>query len=191
MHIRSLSAVLLALITAGPMAVGLSADAEPTAASIANAPIKRFMQVGTNLYRGAQPDRDGFTFLRDLGIRTVVSFRNDDSERTLVEALGMTFVHIPVTFRPLGGEMREDAAVRFLATVDNPASGPVFVHCKRGADRTGAFVGLYRMLRQGWDVKRAYSEARDIGMRWWYVAVKDELAALARTFGPTRVVLAQ
>jgi hypothetical protein len=34
------------------------------------------------------------------------------------------------------------------------------------------------MLRQGWDLKRAYDEARDVGMRWWYTDVKDELATL-------------
>jgi protein-tyrosine phosphatase len=55
----------------------------------------------------------------------------------------------------------------------------VFVHCKRGADRTGAFIGLYRVVRQGWNVEQAYEEARAIGMRWWYPAVKDELKELA------------
>jgi protein tyrosine phosphatase (PTP) superfamily phosphohydrolase (DUF442 family) len=190
MYTRNLSVFLLVLITAGPLTVGLRA-ADTGAGVVAEAPIKRFMQVGSNLYRGAQPDREGFTFLRDLGIRTVVSFRNDDSERALVETLGMTFVHIPVTFRPFGGDMPRDAAEQFLATLDNPASGPVFVHCKRGADRTGAFIGLYRMLRQGWDLKRAYDEARDVGMRWWYTDVKDELATLARAFRQRDLLLAQ
>jgi tyrosine-protein phosphatase SIW14 len=145
-----------------------------------SSPIRRFSQISPTLYRGAQPDRAGFTFLRDMGIRTVVSFRNDASERTLVESLGMRFVHIPVTFRVFGGDMPRQAAERFLSVVDDPAGGPVFVHCKRGADRTGAFVGLYRVVRQGWNLDRAYDEARDIGMRWWYPAVKGELAELAR-----------
>jgi protein-tyrosine phosphatase len=55
----------------------------------------------------------------------------------------------------------------------------VFVHCKRGADRTGAVVGLYRVLRQDWSVDRAYDEARAIGMRWWYSGVKKQLEGLA------------
>jgi protein-tyrosine phosphatase len=87
--------------------------------------------------------------------------------------------------------MPKEAAARFLATVDDPASGPVFVHCKRGADRTGAFVGLYRVLRQGWDLKRAYNEAREIGMRWWYPAVKGELEELARAFSRRSLSLAR
>lgn len=164
---------------AAPVAVPAGAETRPDAAS-AVAPIKRFIQVSPQLYRGGQPDREGFEYLKELGIRTVVSFRNDDDERSIVESLGMNFVHIPVTFRPFGGDMPEAAVAKFLSVVDNPASGPVFVHCRRGADRTGAFVGLYRMLRQGWALDKAYDEARDVGMRWWYVDVKDELKDLGR-----------
>jgi tyrosine-protein phosphatase SIW14 len=109
----------------------------------------------------------------------------------MVESLGMRFVHIPVTFRPLGGTMPRDAVARFLDIVDEPAHGPVFVHCKRGADRTGAFVGLYRIVRQGWGLDRAYDEARDIGMRWWYFAVRGQLASLARPFRAAPAALAE
>jgi protein tyrosine/serine phosphatase len=185
--VRRVFTVLLVTLVADAMPLFATAETQAIAVADAQAPIKRFMQVAPALYRGAQPDAEGFTFLRDLGIRTVVSFRNDDSERTLVEELGMRFVHIPVTFRIFGGEMPDDAAARLLAVLDDPAAGRVFVHCKRGADRTGAFVGLYRVLRQGWETKRAYEEAREIGMRWWYPEVKDELDELARVLGPPRV----
>lgn len=144
-------------------------------ASEGTVPISRFMQVGPGLYRGGQPDRAGFERLRDLGIRTVVSFRTEADERALVEALGMTYVHIPVSFRLLGGDMPDQAVARFFEVVDNPGRGPVFFHCRRGADRTGAFAALYRVVRQQWSIERAYREAREVGMRWWYPAVKDEL----------------
>jgi protein tyrosine phosphatase (PTP) superfamily phosphohydrolase (DUF442 family) len=191
MNVRRVSAVLLVMLVANVMPVRVVAGTRATVVPEAGAPIKRFMQVAPSLYRGAQPDAEGFTFLRDLGIRTVVSLRNDDSERALVEELGMRFVHIPVTFRIFGGEMPQETAERFLAVVDDPAAGRVFVHCKRGADRTGAFVGLYRVLRQGWGLKRAYDEARDIGMRWWYSGVKDELDELARVLGPPQMLATQ
>jgi hypothetical protein len=58
----------------------------------------------------------------------------------------------------------------------------------RGADRTGALAGFYRIAVQGWDPKRAYDEARDIGMRWWFPKIKKQInkfnvqsAALSRT----------
>jgi tyrosine-protein phosphatase SIW14 len=182
MNIRNIRRVLLTLLML--LAIGSAPGVERlqpyvTAVHAAEAPIERFSQISPTLYRGAQPDRAGFTFLRDIGIRTVISLRNDASERALVESLGMRFVHIPVTFRMFGGDMPKQAAERFLSVVDDPAGGLVFVHCKRGADRTGAFVGLYRVVRQGWKVEQAYEEARDIGMRWWYPAVKDQLTELA------------
>jgi protein tyrosine phosphatase (PTP) superfamily phosphohydrolase (DUF442 family) len=182
---------VLAFFTAVPFGTGVAAAESGSAAIVADAPIKRFIEVAPGLYRGGQPDVDGFAYLRDLGIRTVVSLRNDDSEKAMVESLGMRFVHIPVTFRPLGGTLPRDAVARFLEIVDEPAHGPVFVHCKRGADRTGAFVGLYRIVRQGWTLDRAYDEARDVGMRWWYFAVKDQLASLARPFRAVPAALAE
>jgi len=48
--------------------------------------------------------------------------------------------------------------------LNDAASGPVFVHCKRGADRTGTVIALYRMVHDGWDSKRALSEAKSYGM---------------------------
>jgi tyrosine-protein phosphatase SIW14 len=185
MNVRQIFSTLLVLLAIGaaPSAERVQPGVTSTAVKAAEAPIGRFRQISPNLYRGAQPDRDGFAFLQRLGIRTVVSFRSEASERALVEALGMRFVHIPVTFRVLGGDMPTQAVARFLSVVDDTAAGPVFVHCKRGADRTGAFVGLYRVVRQGWNVERAYEEARDIGMRWWYPAVKGELAKWARELG--------
>jgi protein-tyrosine phosphatase len=43
-------------------------------------------------------------------------------------------------------------------------NGSVFVHCKRGADRTGVVIASYRIDRDGWDNVHALSEARALGM---------------------------
>lgn len=186
MAVRLLAALLFLVLPAGSD-VALAAD-EHAQESAPTAPIKRFLQVAPDLYRGGQPDDEGFAYLRDLGIRTVISFRNDPAERSQVEALGMRFVHIPVTFRPFSTDVPEEAVAKFFATLDDPASGPVFFHCRRGADRTGTFAALHRIARQGWTVDRAYDEARGIGMRWWYFTVKDELASLAPALMPAAAV---
>lgn len=183
MNVRLSFALFLLLLPVGS-SVALAGDNDERERA-ATAPITRFLQVAPDLYRGGQPDDEGFAFLRDLGIRTVVSFRNDASEREQVEALGMRFVHIPLTFRPFGAIVPESAVAQFFATLDDPASGPVFFHCRRGADRTGTFAALHRIARQGWTVERAYGEARDVGMRWWYSSVKDQLASLVKTLTPT------
>ena len=42
--------------------------------------------------------------------------------------------------------------------VNDPASGPVFVHCVGGRHRTGVMTASYRMTHEGWTAERAFSE---------------------------------
>lgn len=111
----------------------------------------------------------------------MVSFRVDDAERATVEALGMKFVHLPVSMKPFGlsGPMSRATIDAFFTVVDDPANGEVFVHCRHGKDRTGLFVSLYRVMRQGWPPDRAYREARDVGMSWWHFPAKGTIGKLA------------
>ena len=41
---------------------------------------------------------------------------------------------------------------------------PVFIHCRRGEDRTGVMTAIYRVAKQGWQPERAYAEARLLGL---------------------------
>jgi len=53
----------------------------------------------------------------------------------------------------------EDRKVlEFLKIVTNPQRQPVFVHCRRGADRTGVMIAVYRVVRQGWSRDAAVEE---------------------------------
>lgn len=181
-------ALTLLLTLAAPVTISPLAAAGPddTRATAVAAPITRFGQLDENVYRGAQPDEAGFRYLRDRGIRTIVSFRNDTSERQLVESLGMRFVSIPITFRAFGfgDDFDVDDVRKFLAVVDDPTSGPVFFHCKRGADRTGSMAAIYRIARQGWSEEKALNEARGRGMRWWYFPMRGMVKDFAREMQP-------
>ncbi|MGE3840316.1 MAG: tyrosine-protein phosphatase [Vicinamibacterales bacterium] len=139
--------------------------------------LARFRQVDAALYRGAQPTAEQFEALAKLGIRTVVNLRRDGDEQRLVESLGMQYVDLSASLHPFGfgGGLEARIVDRFFQIIDDPASGPVFVHCRRGADRTGTLVAMYRIARQGWTVADAYDEARALGMRWWHYSVKKEL----------------
>jgi protein tyrosine/serine phosphatase len=175
--------LLLSLMVPVGMPSPAAAGPDETAAA---APIQRFIQLDQDLYRGAQPDEAGFRYLKDLGIRTIVSFRNDTEERALVESLGMRFVNIPVTFRVFGwGDDFDAEDVRqFFSVVDDPTTGPIFFHCKRGADRTGSFAAIYRIARQGWTEDEALQEARDRGMRWWYFPMHGQVKDYAQLIQP-------
>jgi len=150
--------------------------------AVGRAPIERFQQVDDRLYRGAQPDAAGFRYLRDLGIRTIINLRLEADamkldEQRIVESLGMRYVNVPIEDGNMFTRARripDESIAAFFKALD-AEKGSVFVHCHRGADRTGALVSFYRIARQGWDGVRAYAEARKIGMRSWYTGFKAQI----------------
>jgi len=91
-------------------------------------------RVANGIFRGAQPEPEGYATLKTMGIRTVINLRTCHGERRAVEAAGMRYVEIPMSFwRDV-----DPAVVRkALSAMTDPANKPVFVHCSRGADRMG------------------------------------------------------
>ncbi len=145
-------------------------------ASPASEGVPRFHPVTQNLFRGGQPSQAGLEFLKNQGIKTVVNLRSENQEQEAVEKLGMKYVHIPLS---AWGSVGEEAIQTFLKATRDSEQGPVFVHCERGADRTGFMVALYRIAVQGWNADQAYGEARALGMRWWYRGLKSQLYKFA------------
>jgi protein tyrosine/serine phosphatase len=138
--------------------------------------IPRFGILTDGLYRGGQPTAKGFQFLKEKGIKTIINLRaENNSEEALVEELGMNYIHIPVDEVKPWSKLPEGAIAKYFELVNNPANYPIFFHCRRGADRTGAFAALYRMALQQWDADKAYQEARDIGMRWYFGGLKSQI----------------
>ena len=162
-----------------------SAVAEESAADV---PIARFHQVDEHLYRGAQPTSIGLTRLHALGVRTILNIRDEgdaavEDERRLVESLGMRFVHIPIKDGNIFNWSRRiptDTVTRFFDVLGS-VPGPVFIHCKRGTDRTGALVAIYRIARNGWDAARALKEANERGMRPWYRGLRKQIETFDRS----------
>jgi len=68
----------------------------------------------------------------------------------------MTYIHIPMGFL----QPSSDKILSFLKIATDPASQPVFVHCRQGADRTGTFCAIYRRLVQGWTFEQCWPEMR-------------------------------
>jgi tyrosine-protein phosphatase SIW14 len=136
--------------------------------------VPNFQKVNDQVYRGAQPTDRGFQDLAQLGIRTVVDLRDigehsQADEQKIVTGLGMRYVSIPMHGLSTP-ESTKVAAVQALFNDTN--SGPVFVHCKRGADRTGMVIAVYRISHDGWDNKKALSEAKSNGMSFFERAIQ-------------------
>jgi protein tyrosine phosphatase (PTP) superfamily phosphohydrolase (DUF442 family) len=137
------------------------------------------------LVRGGQPDAAGFRALqREYGIGTVVNLNDLTAmqEETVVTALGMSYVALPSSaWQPDAEKLRT-----FLgAMADARDTGPVYVHCKHGMDRTGLAVAAYRIVVQGWDAERALAELRS-HQEFPHAQMFPALAPMVRHVGACR-----
>ncbi len=117
-------------------------------------PLENFHRVSRQLYRGAQPTREGMKQLAAMGIKTVVNLCLAGSDRQELRGTGLDYEHIHVDSL----RMSDDDVIRFLRIVTEPARTPVFVHCRHGADRTGTMCAIYRIVVCGWSKAEAIKE---------------------------------
>ena len=156
----------------------LFATSALVAASLAASPVvqgvSNFQKVDDHIYRGAQPTDDGFTNLKKLGIATVVDLREPGDrsalEQKVVTAAGMRYVSVPMHGMSTPSN---ESVQKVLAILEDTSSGPVFVHCKRGADRTGAVIACYRIEHDLWKNQQALAEAKSLGMSWFQKAIQS------------------
>jgi protein tyrosine phosphatase (PTP) superfamily phosphohydrolase (DUF442 family) len=169
--------------------VGLAALLLAGCASTPPGPLARlglpnFERVDASLYRGGQPTTAGLAELARLGVATVVDLRRiGESPPSRAEeqatAAQLRLEYLPVRLSPIAAPRRE-AVEALLAAIGDPARQPIFVHCKRGADRTGTVIALYRVSRQCWSAEQAIAEARRHGMAWWEFAMRRFVRAWQR-----------
>ncbi|MCU0290273.1 MAG: tyrosine-protein phosphatase, partial [Acidobacteria bacterium] len=94
----------------------------------------------------------------------------------LINETGIKYYFLPVnTLSP-----DEYKFSRFLEIISDPANCPVFVHCRRGADRTGTAVALYRIKVQKWSIDEAINEMQNGGYR--FNSLYINLKSLVRRF---------
>ncbi len=111
-------------------------------------------KVSDRLYRSAQPKKEGFINLEKTGIKTVVNLRAHHSDEKLLKDTSLE--HIRIKTDPWA--VKEEHIVAFLKIATDPEKTPVLVHCRHGADRTGAMVAAYRVIVEGWDREKAIKE---------------------------------
>jgi len=130
--------------------------------------VPNFQVVNDQIYRGGQPSSSGFRNLASIGIKTVVDLREDGdrtkAEKNVVKANGMKYVSIPMKGMTTPTEKQIDHALRIL---NDSSAAPIFIHCRRGADRTGVVLACYRIDHDNWGNQKALNEARSFGMSWY------------------------
>jgi protein tyrosine/serine phosphatase len=131
------------------------------------AELPNFHLVNSQLYRGAQPKTGGLQRLKTIGIKTIVNLRGADehtqAEEREARTLGLRYynVALPEFSRPKGKDVE-----RVLDLINATENQPVFVHCRRGADRTGTVIASYRITHDGWTATEAKKEAEKYGLSW-------------------------
>jgi tyrosine-protein phosphatase SIW14 len=137
------------------------------------AELPNFHQVNSQLYRGAQPKAGGLQRLKGIGIKTIVNLRGEDdqarAEGNAARALGLRYysVSLPGFSGPKDREVQQ-----VLDIISAPDNQPVFVHCRRGEDRTGTIIACYRITHDGWNAAQAKKEAESLGMSWTQLGMK-------------------
>src|SRR5262249_20385857 len=157
----------------GLAVLGLALTLPALPASIEAPGIPNFHQVNDRVYRGGQPSPDAWQSLAKLGVKTVIDLRRNDEhpvidEERAVQTAGMKYVNVPM--KGVVPPSNDQIAKILDVLLNSP--DPVFVHCKRGADRTGAVIACYRIAHDRWKSKQALKEAKSFGMSWTQVGLK-------------------
>jgi len=157
---------MIVLLAAGlPLAVSAASQVQG---------VNNFEKINDHVYRGAQPTSEGFQNLAKLGIQTVIDLQEAGAPRSVTEAnsvkaAGMVYINVPMKGMQTPSS---ESVAKVLAVLENTAGGPVFVHCHRGADRTGGIIACYRIEHDHWTSDQALLEAKSMGMSWYQTAIQ-------------------
>jgi tyrosine-protein phosphatase SIW14 len=136
--------------------------------------LPNFHKVNERLFRGAQPRRGGIRKLSQLGINTIIDLRDNDersrAEEKEARAAGLRYFNVPLDRL---GRPTDEEVDRVLGLIHSDANQTVFVHCHKGADRTGTVIAIYRIDHDGWTSKQAKEEANRYGLALWQRGMKD------------------
>jgi tyrosine-protein phosphatase SIW14 len=128
-------------------------------------------RVAPGFYRGSAPSPEGLDSLKALGVRTVVNLRHYHGTREEEWCRERGLRYEPIATASSNPPADEDVR-RFLQVVTDPSRQPVYVHCWRGKDRTGAMCAIYRMAIEGWPLEAARAEMEAFG---FYAGWRDLL----------------
>ena len=148
--------------------LGCLVTAFATAAVLAAADtgsISGFYYVEDGVAVGGQPTVEQIPTLAANGYRTVINLRlasEFDAEPVALAArrAGMSYVSVPISAK----EPTDEAVEEFLRVTDDPGIYPIYIHCGSG-NRAAALWMIRRVLREGWHVGIAMSEASAAGLQ--------------------------
>lgn len=146
-------------------------------------------QISDKVTVGAQVTKEEIDRLPGEGFKSVVNLRepgepeqpiSPDDERTLVEDVGLKYVHIPVS----GKDMKPELVDRFRQQLKTLPS-PIFVHCHKGK-RAGAFAMMAAAVDAGWSGEHTIETAEKMGFKCDTPQLKEFVMTYIDTRRPAR-----
>ena len=108
--------------------------------------IRAYFKVSDLIATSGQPTEDQFSKIADSGYSLVINLALPTSthaipnERDIVESLGMSYLHIPVSW----DEPKLSDLQQFFAAMQSSEGKPVWVHCALNM-RVSCFMYLYKL----------------------------------------------
>jgi len=129
-------------------------------------PPLNFAMVDKGIFRSGYPNARNFSFMKHLGIRTIVCLSAEEPEERKICKENQIFTqenHIKMMRFPFEGQKEPFAQISMetlreaLKQILDTRNHPVLVHCDKGKHRTGTIVGCLRRL-QNWALCGIYQE---------------------------------
>ena len=131
--------------------------------------IRNLHEASSTVMTSAQPSEAQLAEIAAAGYQVVINLGLHDDKRYAladeagtVEALGMRYEHIPVPFAAPTRVLLE----QFFAAMRRHDGRKRWVHCAANF-RVSAFVGLWRVLEQGWPRETAFDILRTVANEHW------------------------
>ena len=126
-------------------------------------PPVNFSLVVKGIYRGSYPNARNFSFLKQLGLKTVLFLCPEDYSQSNQEFLkenNINLITVPMEgnkepFKIIPRDFMDDALIHLT----NIKNHPIYIHCNKGKHRTGSVVGCFRKL-QLWTLTSIFEEYR-------------------------------
>ena len=126
--------------------------------------IYNYRAVDESLCTSGQPTAAQLATIAAAGFATIINLALYDDPRYslpdepgVVKSLGLAYVHIPVQF----AAPTEADLLAFFAAMDAQSGERLWVHCAANM-RVSAFLGLYRVIKLGWEVEPAFELMRGL-----------------------------
>lgn len=121
-------------------------------------------------YRSAQLSTgDLYTYVQKYGIKTVINLRGENPNESWYREEVFVLKHLGVQQVDIGmsaGQIpHRENLIKLLDAYAN-AQGPILVHCKAGADRTGEASAIYQMVYMGKSKEQA---KKMLGIRYGHL----------------------